>query len=62
MKPLETDEAGKTSLVQVCYDRDVELECVELFEEKGVGGTKAGNGAWALAWVDTVMEVPSGMF
>jgi hypothetical protein len=25
-----------------------------------VGGTKAGNGAWALAWVDTVMEVRIG--
>jgi len=24
-----------------------------------LGGTKAGNGAWALAWVDTVMEVPA---
>lgn len=23
-----------------------------------VGGTKAGNGAWGLAWVDTVMEAP----
>lgn len=22
-----------------------------------LGGTKTGNGAWALAWVDTVMEV-----
>ncbi|EGO01075.1 hypothetical protein SERLA73DRAFT_179127 [Serpula lacrymans var. lacrymans S7.3] len=22
-----------------------------------LGGTKAGNGAWALAWIDTVMEV-----
>jgi len=21
-----------------------------------LGGTKAGNGAWGLAWVDTVME------
>ena len=24
-----------------------------------LGGAKAGNGAWALAWVDTVMEVPA---
>lgn len=23
-----------------------------------LGGAKAGNGAWALAWVDTVMELP----
>jgi chromatin structure-remodeling complex protein RSC7 len=23
-----------------------------------LGGTKTGNGAWALAWVDTVMEFP----
>lgn len=23
-----------------------------------LGGTKAGNGAWALAWVDTVMVLP----
>lgn len=23
-----------------------------------LGGTKVGNGAWALAWVDTVMELP----
>ncbi|TFY82610.1 hypothetical protein EWM64_g1396 [Hericium alpestre] len=23
-----------------------------------LGGTKAGNGAWALAWIDTVMEPP----
>jgi chromatin structure-remodeling complex protein RSC7 len=25
---------------------------------KVLGGTKTGNGAWALAWVDTVMELP----
>ncbi|EIN12380.1 hypothetical protein PUNSTDRAFT_97061 [Punctularia strigosozonata HHB-11173 SS5] len=24
-----------------------------------LGGTKVGNGAWALAWVDTVMELPT---
>ena len=24
-----------------------------------LGGAKAGNGAWALAWVDTIMEVPA---
>jgi chromatin structure-remodeling complex protein RSC7 len=24
-----------------------------------LGGNKAGNGAWALAWVDTIMEVPA---
>ncbi|TFK75645.1 hypothetical protein BDN72DRAFT_757327 [Pluteus cervinus] len=24
-----------------------------------LGGTHAGNGAWALAWVDTVMELPA---
>lgn len=23
-----------------------------------LGGTKAGNGAWALTWVDTVMQLP----
>ena len=23
-----------------------------------LGGTKSGNGAWALAWVDTIMEFP----
>jgi chromatin structure-remodeling complex protein RSC7 len=23
-----------------------------------LGGTKSGNGAWALAWVDTVLELP----
>lgn len=23
-----------------------------------LGGTKVGSGAWGLAWVDTVMEVP----
>ena len=23
-----------------------------------LGGSKAGNGAWALAWVDTLMELP----
>jgi chromatin structure-remodeling complex protein RSC7 len=28
-------------------------------EKKQVlGGTKTGNGAWALAWVDTIMELP----
>ncbi|EAU84128.2 nuclear protein localization [Coprinopsis cinerea okayama7 len=27
-----------------------------------LGGTKAGNGAWGLAWVDTVMEVPEEPF
>jgi hypothetical protein len=26
-------------------------------ERQVLGGTKTGNGAWALAWVDTVMEV-----
>ncbi|EPQ51921.1 hypothetical protein GLOTRDRAFT_112345 [Gloeophyllum trabeum ATCC 11539] len=31
----------------------------ETEQKKSVlGGTKTGNGAWALAWVDTVMEVP----
>ncbi|KAG6872648.1 hypothetical protein C0992_009442 [Termitomyces sp. T32_za158] len=34
----------------------------ELLSDSGekravLGGTKTGNGAWALAWVDTVMEV-----
>ena len=24
-----------------------------------LGGAKAGNGAWALAWVDTAMELPA---
>lgn len=24
-----------------------------------LGGTKAGNGAWGLAWVDTIMELPA---
>ena len=24
-----------------------------------LGGTKVGGGAWGLAWVDTVMEMPS---
>jgi len=24
-----------------------------------VGGTKVGNGAWGLAWVDTIMETSS---
>jgi chromatin structure-remodeling complex protein RSC7 len=28
-------------------------------ERRVLGGTKSGNGAWALAWVDTVLEVPS---
>ncbi|KAJ3506371.1 hypothetical protein NLJ89_g6908 [Agrocybe chaxingu] len=23
-----------------------------------IGGTKVGNGAWAIAWVDTIMEFP----
>ena len=23
-----------------------------------IGGTKVGNGAWGLAWVDTIMEFP----
>ena len=23
-----------------------------------LGGTKVGNGAWALAWVDTCLELP----
>jgi chromatin structure-remodeling complex protein RSC7 len=32
----------------------------DLAEKRQVlGGTKAGNGAWALAWVDTIMEVPA---
>ncbi|KAJ6613593.1 chromatin remodelling complex Rsc7/Swp82 subunit-domain-containing protein [Mycena sp. CBHHK59/15] len=24
-----------------------------------LGGTKVGNGGWAIAWIDTIMEVPS---
>jgi len=24
-----------------------------------LGGTKSGNGTWALAWIDTVLEWPS---
>jgi len=24
-----------------------------------LGGTKSGNGTWALAWIDTVLELPS---
>lgn len=28
-------------------------------QKRVLGGTKTGNGAWALAWVDTVMELPS---
>jgi len=35
----------------------------EMVEDSGkkrvLGGTKTGNGAWALAWVDTVMELPA---
>jgi len=27
-------------------------------ERRVLGGTKAGNGAWGLAWVDTVMQLP----
>jgi chromatin structure-remodeling complex protein RSC7 len=26
--------------------------------ERFLGGTKVGNGAWALAWVETTMELP----
>jgi len=26
---------------------------------RAIGGTKVGNGAWGIAWVDTVMEYPS---
>lgn len=26
------------------------------FKRRALGGTKVGNGAWALAWVDTAME------
>jgi chromatin structure-remodeling complex protein RSC7 len=28
-------------------------------DSRVLGGTKSGNGAWALAWVDTVLELPS---
>jgi len=28
-------------------------------QRRFLGGTKSGNGAWALAWVDTVLELPS---
>jgi chromatin structure-remodeling complex protein RSC7 len=27
-------------------------------EKRVLGGSKAGNGAWALAWIDTVVELP----
>lgn len=27
-------------------------------ERRVLRGTKSGNGAWALAWVDTVFELP----
>ena len=26
-------------------------------KKRVLGGTKAGNGAWGLAWVDTVMDL-----
>lgn len=25
-----------------------------------LGGTKVGSSAWGLAWVDTIMELPTG--
>jgi chromatin structure-remodeling complex protein RSC7 len=28
-------------------------------QRRVLGGTKSGNGAWALAWVDTMLELPS---
>lgn len=28
-------------------------------QKRVLGGSKSGNGAWALAWVDTVLELPS---
>lgn len=28
-------------------------------QKRVLGGTKSGNGAWGLAWVDTVLELPS---
>ncbi|KAJ7704405.1 chromatin remodelling complex Rsc7/Swp82 subunit-domain-containing protein [Mycena rosella] len=45
-----TDTQPTRSRMEIVPDSD---------EKKSVlGGTKVGNGAWALAWVDTVMEVP----
>ncbi|KAG5634629.1 hypothetical protein H0H81_001328 [Sphagnurus paluster] len=29
-------------------------------KKRVLGGTKVGNGAWALAWIDTIMEVGDG--
>jgi chromatin structure-remodeling complex protein RSC7 len=28
-------------------------------QRRVLGGTKSGNGAWALAWVGTMLELPS---
>jgi len=48
----------------VLYRADTQPTCArweglrDTTEKRQVlGGTKAGNGAWALAWVDTVMEL-----
>ena len=34
------------------------LPPVVFFAVCSAGGTKVGNGAWALAWVDTCLDLP----
>ncbi|KAG6811923.1 hypothetical protein H0H92_005254 [Tricholoma furcatifolium] len=51
-----------TGLVQYREDTQPTRSRLQLLPDSGVrrsvvGGAKAGNGAWGLAWVDTVMEV-----
>ena len=33
-------------------------ELPDFLSRRVLRGTKSGNGAWALAWVDTVLELP----
>ncbi|KIM64176.1 hypothetical protein SCLCIDRAFT_116051 [Scleroderma citrinum Foug A] len=48
----------------VCYRSDTQpTRCrwEQVVARRVLGGTKVGNGAWALAWVDTCLDLPGPM-
>ncbi|KAJ6463894.1 chromatin remodelling complex Rsc7/Swp82 subunit-domain-containing protein [Mycena sanguinolenta] len=60
--PLGVYEAH-TGIVQYRADTQPTRSRMELLPDPDgtgsiLGGTKVGNGAWAVAWMDTIMEVP----
>ncbi|KAL4070265.1 chromatin remodelling complex Rsc7/Swp82 subunit-domain-containing protein [Scleroderma citrinum] len=42
----------------VCYTQPTRCRWEQVVQRRVLGGTKVGNGAWALAWVDTCLDLP----